>query len=40
MWPQARAAFEATSGVVVDWAGFADPLAVYTRRHALAYRKS
>ena len=40
MWPQARAAFQATNAVVVDWAGFPDPVTVYTRQHARAFRES
>jgi hypothetical protein len=38
MWPQARAALRATEGVVVSWAGFADPVANYNRQCALAYK--
>lgn len=40
MWPQARAAFEASAGVVVNWGGFADPVAVYLRQRDLAYKNS
>ena len=40
MWPQARAAYEATEGVVVKWGGFADPVAAYTRYRDLAYKNS
>lgn len=40
MWPQARAAFTATEGVVVNWAGWSDPAAVYTRQRTLAFQKA
>jgi len=40
MWPQSRAAYEATEGVVVKWGGFTDPVAAYTRNRALAFRNS
>ena len=39
MWPQARAAFEATEGVVVNWAGFNNPVAAYTGKRNLAFQK-
>ena len=38
MRPQARAAYAATEGVVVNWAGFVDPVAAYTRQRNLAYQ--
>jgi hypothetical protein len=40
MWPQARAAFEASAGVVVNWGDFADPVAVYLHQRDLAYKNS
>jgi hypothetical protein len=40
MWPQARAAYEASEGVAVKWGGFTDPVAAYTRNRALAFRNS
>jgi hypothetical protein len=38
MWPQARAAFQATEGVVVNWCAFHNPMAAYTSRRNLAYQ--
>jgi hypothetical protein len=38
LWPQARAAFQATEGVIVNWGGFADPVVVYTRRRDLVFQ--
>jgi hypothetical protein len=40
MRPQARAAFEASTGVIVSWGDFADPVAVYTHQRTLAYKNS
>jgi hypothetical protein len=40
MWPQARAAYEASAGVVVNWANFNDPVAAYTASRNLAYKNS
>ena len=40
MWPQARAAFEASKGVVVDWHVYNDAKAGYTRHRTLAYQNS
>jgi hypothetical protein len=40
MWPQARAAFTATEGVVVNWAHWSDPVAVYTRQRTLAFQQA
>jgi hypothetical protein len=40
MWPEARKAFQVTEGVVVNWAPFSDPVAVYTRQRTIAFQKS
>lgn len=40
MWPQAREAFALTDGVVVNWAQFPNPVALYSRQRTLAVSKS
>ena len=40
LWPEAKAAFAATDGVLVNWAHFNDPAAVYRRQQALARRNA
>ena len=40
MWPQARAAFEASAGVAVQWGGFTDPVAAYGYNRTRVYQNS
>jgi hypothetical protein len=40
MWPQARAAFEASAGVVAGWVEFTNPVGAYTYQRTLAYKNS
>lgn len=40
MMPQARAAFEATNGCVVDWNGYGDPLTGYIATRNIVYREA